>query len=211
MKWGSFLKFNFNLVSTPLQENIHFFQPCVFTLVWLIYPGKAKKRKSGKEKTSLWVHCKIKLQPKLRHTKLLQLNLLRLNYFFALYKFSSQSSLSLKQKMKRVWMELNRAWNLVGLSSNYFVKISSLRCGHSIKISTKFCRKKLPIVYFHTKFLITWIRGVAVSKQAVFCWWMHQIVWSIWTWATSAWGNFCVTKFLTTRISTEITVNVTAA
>jgi len=45
----------------PLQENIHFFQPGVFTLVWLIHPGKAKKRESGRGKTSLWIYCRTKL------------------------------------------------------------------------------------------------------------------------------------------------------
>ncbi len=110
--------------------------------------------------------------------------------------------------MKRVWMELNRVKNLV--SSYYFVKILSLRCGHSSKISTKFCRQKWSIVYCHTKFLITWIhikrtREKSLSNQAIFCWWTHQI--SV---INLNMSDICVgnSKFPTTQISTEITVNV---
>ncbi len=48
LTWQTNEKFQF--VSTPPQENIHFFQPGVFALVWLIYPGKVKKERERKRK-----------------------------------------------------------------------------------------------------------------------------------------------------------------
>ncbi len=200
---------NFNLFSTPPQENIHFFQPGVFALVWLIYPGKVKKRESGREKTSLWIYCGIKPKPhKVKAYKITSVHFIKFEFFFFFLHYTNfqSSSLSFKQKMKRVWMELNWVQNL--MSSYYFFNV----CSKCLKFNVKFCRQKWSIVYCHTKFLNTWIhikrtREKTLSNSAVFCWRTHQIsvinlnMSGIWA------GN---SKFSTTQISTEMTVNVTA-
>lgn len=170
-----------------------------------MYPGKAKKRESGREKTSLWIYCGIKLKPhKVKAYKITSVHFIKFEFFF-LHKLSSQSSLSFKQKMKREWMELNWVQNLV--SSYYFVNI----CSKCLIFNVTFCRQKWSIVYCHTKSL-NWIhikrtREKSLSNPAVFCWRTHQISVSNLNMSDICAGN---SKLHTTQISTEMTVNVTA-